>query len=62
MGKKSYVAFQNEFTFKALEENKKVSHFVEIMSPFERPCFDFSIQVEKAAEAFAVAFLPSCHP
>ena len=41
MGKKSYVAFQNEFTFKALEENKKVSHFVEIMSPFERPCFDF---------------------
>lgn len=51
---------QNEFTFKDMEANKKVSHFVEVMSPFERPCYDFSIQVEKSAEAFAVS--PSSRP
>lgn len=41
-------------TYNKMKENKSVSHFVEIMSPYEKICYDFSIQVEKAAEAFAV--------
>ena len=53
---------QNEFTFKNMQADTKVSHFVEVMSPFERPCYDFSIQVEKAAEAFAVSSRCPPHP
>lgn len=53
---------QNEFTFKNMQADTKVSHFVEVMSPFERPCYDFSIQVEKAAEAFAVSARCPPHP
>ena len=41
-----------------MKEDKSVSHFIEIMSPFERACYDFSIQVEKAAESFAVCLPP----
>lgn len=53
---------QNEFTFKNMQADTKVSHFVEVMSPFERPCYDFSIQVEKSAEAFAVSSRCPPHP
>ena len=41
-------------SFHSLKEKTDVSHFIEVMSPYERLCYDFSIQVEKAAEAFAV--------
>lgn len=39
-----------------MKEDTSISHFIEIMSPFERGCYDFSIQVEKSAESFAVDF------
>ncbi|KNB45677.1 disulfide isomerase [Blastocystis sp. subtype 4] len=52
--KKSYVKFLNKPLYEKMKEDKSVSHFIEIMSPFERACYDFSIQVEKAAESFAM--------
>lgn len=61
IAKKSYVTPHNRPTFEALRADKSKSHFIEIMSPFERPCYDFSIQVEKAAEAFAVPLFPRFH-
>ena len=59
--KKSYVKFLNKPLYEQMKEDTSVSHFIEIMSPFERACYDFSIQVEKAAESFAVAFILSIH-
>lgn len=54
IAKKTYVNFHNLATYHKMKENTAVSHFIEIMSPYERVCYDFSIQVEKAAEAFSV--------
>ena len=59
MAKKSYVQFLNGKLYEKMTQNTQVSHFIEIMSPFERDCYDFSIQVEKAAEAFSVGYSPS---
>ena len=56
--KKSYVKFLNIPLFEKMKADTSVSHFIEIMSPFQRECYDFSIQVEKAAESFAVPFSP----
>ena len=61
IAKKSYVIPHNRPTFEAMRADKSKSHFIEVMSPFERPCYDFSIQVEKAAEAFAVPPFPRFH-
>lgn len=61
IAKRSYVIPHNRPTFEAMRADKSKSHFIEVMSPFERPCYDFSIQVEKAAEAFAVPPFPRFH-
>ena len=58
IAKKSYVLNHNKPSFDAMRSDSSKSHLIEIMSPFERACYDFSIQMEKAAEAFAVA--PCC--
>lgn len=56
IAKKSYVMNHSKPSFDAMRSDTSKSHLIEIMSPFERACYDFSIQMEKAAEAFAVAF------
>lgn len=56
--KKSYVKFLNIPLFEKMKADTSVSHFIEIMSPFQRECYDFSTGSRRPPESFAVPFSP----